>query len=79
MEGNKHGVEKYTFTDADTGDLSVNERSDDDEEEEIDCDPTVNFSVRYNKELTVCIKKKKTIPLCDVSHEPGPSPITMST
>ena len=44
-EGSKYGVEKYTFTDADDDDLSVNERSDDDEEVEIDCAPTVNFSV----------------------------------
>ena len=44
-EGSKHGVKKYTFTDADAGDLSVNERIDDDEEEEIGCGPTANFSV----------------------------------
>ena len=68
-EGSKYGVEKYTFTDADTDDLPVNERSDDDDEEEIDCVPTANFSVRYRKSLTVGVKKKKTIPLCDVDHE----------
>jgi len=28
------GVEKYTFTDADAGDLPVNERSEDDDDEE---------------------------------------------
>jgi len=28
------GVEKYTFTDADAGDLRANEASDDDDEEE---------------------------------------------
>jgi hypothetical protein len=44
-------------------------RSDDDEEEEIGCAPTANFSVRYRKSLTVVVKKKKTIPLCDVPHE----------
>ena len=63
-----YGVEKYTFTDADASDLTVNERSDDDEEE-IGCAPTANFSVRYRKSLTVGVKKKKTIPLCDVAHE----------
>ena len=31
--------------------------------------PTANFSVRYSKSLTVGVKKKKTIPLCDVAHE----------
>ena len=36
-------VEKYTFTDADAGDLPVNERSDDGEEEEIGCAPQQIF------------------------------------
>ena len=67
-EGIKYDVEKYTFTDADADNLLVNERSDDDDEEEIVCVPTVNFYVWYSK-LTVGVKKKKTIPLCDVSHE----------
>ena len=53
------GVEKYTFTDADSDDLPVNERSDDDDEEEIGCAPTANFSVQYSKSLTVGVKKKK--------------------
>ncbi len=35
-EGSKYGIEKYTFTDADAGDLPVNERSDDDEEARYD-------------------------------------------
>ena len=68
-EGSKYGVEKYTFTDSDTDDLPVNEMSDDDEEEEIGCAPTTNFSVWYDKSLTVGVKKKKTIPLCDVTSE----------
>ena len=59
-EGSKYGVEKYTFTDVDADDLPVNKRSDDDEEEEIDCTPTANFSVWYSKSLTVGVKKKKT-------------------
>ena len=62
-EGSKYGVEKDTFTDADADDLSVHERSDDYEEEEIDYAPTSNFSVWYRKSLTVGVKKKKTIPL----------------
>ena len=41
-EGRKY-VEKYTFTDADVGDLPANERSDDDEEEEIGCAPKPIF------------------------------------
>ncbi len=57
-EGIKHGVEKYTFNDADAGDLSVNERIDDDEEEEIGCGPTANFSVWYSKSLTFGVKNK---------------------
>ena len=68
-EGSKYGVEKYTFTDVDADDLPVNERSDDDEEEEIGCAPTVNFSVWYSKSLTVDVKKKKTILLCDMLYE----------
>ena len=32
------GVEKYTFTDADAGDLPVNERSDDDDDDDDDDD-----------------------------------------
>ncbi len=62
--GSKYGVEKYIFTNADARDMSVNERSDDDEEEEIVCAPTANFSVRYIKSLTVGVKKKNTIPIC---------------
>ena len=60
---------KYIITDADADDLYVNERSDDDEKEEIGCAPTANFSVRYSKSLTVGVKKKNSIPLCDVAHE----------
>ena len=45
LKGKQYGVEKYTFTDADADDLSVNERFDDDDEEEIGCTPTANFSV----------------------------------
>ena len=45
LEGRKYGVEKYTFVDADAGDLPVNARSDDDKKEEIDCAPTTNFFV----------------------------------
>ena len=59
-EGSKYDVEKYTFTDADAGDLPVNERSDDYEEEEINCAPTTNFSVWYRKSLTVGVKEKET-------------------
>ena len=33
------------FTDTDADDLTVNERSDDDEQKEIGCAPTPNFSV----------------------------------
>ena len=70
------GVEKYTFADADAGDLPVNERSDDDEEDEdlnardLAHAPTSKFSVRYSKSLTVGVKKTKTIlTLCHVAHE----------
>jgi hypothetical protein len=59
---------KSTVTDSDAGDLPVNERSDDDEGE-IGCAPTANFSERYSKSMTVGVKKKKTIPLCDVPYE----------
>jgi hypothetical protein len=41
--------------------LPVNERtqrSDDDDEEEIDCDPTANFYLRYSKSLTVASSRK---------------------
>ncbi len=69
LRGKQYDVEKYTFTDADAGDLPVNERSDDDDKEEIGCAPTANLSVRYSMSLTVGFKKKKTIPLCDMAHE----------
>ena len=57
-EGSKYGVEKYTFTDADVGDLSDNERIDDDEDEGIDCGPTVNFSVWYSVVDSWCEEEK---------------------
>jgi len=31
--------------------------------------PTANFAVRYTKSLTVGVKKKNTISMCDVAHE----------
>ena len=62
-EGIKYVVKKYIFTDTDADDLTVNERSDDDEQKEIGSAPTANFSVWYRKSLTVGVKKGKTIPL----------------